>query len=54
MASTSNSNSSESAPLTPRIKAGKTLFESAKGDLRSAQSKLDSARAIRRAARRAA
>lgn len=49
---TSQNNTSNSAPLTPRIKAGKTLFKAAQNDLRSAQSKLDNARAIRRAARR--
>jgi hypothetical protein len=41
------------APLTPRMKAGKKLFKSAQSDLRDAQRKLDSARALRRAARSA-
>lgn len=42
---------SAKAPLTPRMKAGKKLFQSAKGDLRDAQRKLDNARALRRVTR---
>lgn len=49
---TPRTNTTKSAnSMTPRIKAGKTLFKSAQGDLNAAQRKLDSARAIRRSAR---
>jgi hypothetical protein len=48
--SRTNPSKSESS-LTPRVKAGKTLFLSAKGDLTAAQRKLDAARALRESAR---
>lgn len=53
MSTSRSTSNSVRAPLTPRMKAGKQLFKSAQSDLRTAQRKLDSARALRRSARSA-
>lgn len=47
---THTSAKSAKSALTPRMKTGKSLLKSAQGDLRRAQTRLDNARAIRRAA----